>query len=110
MIFALRRGAQQHELRIVELGGHVRPFAFMTRPANPAPSLTQALDRYDLRGRVSRRASALVGHADTCSVSNRKPVISRASGGSFYGGARCNSRRPVVVDTAVGLKSHPCEI
>jgi hypothetical protein len=55
-IFALRGSAEQRELRIGELNGHARPFAFRTGPANPAPSLTQAPDRNDLRGWVSRGA------------------------------------------------------
>ena len=61
MIVALRRGAEQHELRIGEFVGHVRPFALQRGPANPAPSLTQAPDRNDLRGWVSRGASAPSG-------------------------------------------------
>src|SRR6516225_4319491 len=56
LIFALRGSAEQRELRIGEFNGHVRPFAFRTGPANPAPSLTQAPDRNGLRGWVSRAA------------------------------------------------------
>jgi hypothetical protein len=49
MIVALRCAAEQHQLRVVEFDGHVRPFAFRV-PANPGPSLTRAPDRSDCRG------------------------------------------------------------
>ena len=61
MIVALRCAAEQHELRVVEFDGHVRPFAFQV-PANPDPSPTRAPDHSDHRGEgFVRSASA---HAD----------------------------------------------
>src|ERR1700689_5064752 len=61
MILALRCAAEQHELRVVEFDGHVRPFAFRV-PANPGPSLTRAPDRSDCRGEGFVRSAS--SHAD----------------------------------------------
>jgi hypothetical protein len=75
-IVALRCAAEQHELRVAEFDGPVRPFAFRV-PANPGPSLTRAPDRSDCRGEgFVRSPLAHGGRPHTCSFSDRKPVLS----------------------------------
>src|SRR5271166_6588742 len=93
MIVALRRGAEQHKLHIGEFVGHVRPFALQRGPVNPAPSLTQAPDRNDLRGWVSRGASAPSGvrihaHFPTQSQFFRRRDLEIKL---FQGGRRCHA-------------------
>ena len=79
MIVALRRGAQQHKLCVVEFDGHLRPFAF-PEPANPGPSLTRAPDRGDCRGEGFFRSSlSACGCPHTCSFFDRKPVLSSSA-------------------------------
>ena len=55
MIIALRRGAEQHKLRVVAYDGHVRTFALL-EPPNSGPSLTRAPDRSDRRDEGSPAA------------------------------------------------------
>jgi hypothetical protein len=59
VVYSLRRGAEQHEL--VSLMDMFNPLRLRAGPAHPAPSLTRAPDRIDVRGWVSRGASARLG-------------------------------------------------